>query len=98
VIYVGTSVKVELVKNMGIMIKSTCLAAALRQSKRQPKRLLCYQMVELFSQDKLCCSTVQGKKGSLPGLVRDTMDAILYKLLLFCIIFHILISYRLYNA
>jgi len=50
--------KVELVKNMGIMIKSTSLAAALRQSKRQPTRLLCNLMVELFSQDELRCSTV----------------------------------------
>jgi len=81
--------KVELVKNMGIMITSTSLAAALRQSKRQPTRLLRNLMVELFSQDELRCSTVRGKKGSLPGLDRDTMDAILCRLLLFYIIFHI---------
>lgn len=41
--------KVELVKNMGVMIKSTSLAAALRQAKRQPTRLLRCLMVELFS-------------------------------------------------
>ena len=81
--------KVELVKNMGILIKSTSLAAALRQSKRQPTRLLRNLMVELFSQDELRCSTVRGKKGSLPGLDKDTMDVILCKLLLFYIIFHI---------
>lgn len=73
--------KVELVKNMGVLIKSTSLAAALRQSKRQPTRLLRYLMVELFSEDELRCCTVRGKKSSLPGLDRDTMDAILCKLL-----------------
>ena len=62
------------------MIKSTSLAAALRQAKRQPTRLLRYLMVELFSEDELRCCTVRGKKSSLPGLDRDVMDAILCKL------------------
>ena len=75
--------KVELVKGMGVMIKGSSLAAAMRQAKRQPTRLLRHLMVELFSEDELRCSTVRGKKGSLPALDRDTMDAILCKLLLY---------------
>ena len=66
---------------MGVMIKSTSLAAALRQAKRQPTRLLRCLMVELFSEDELRCCTVKGKKSSLPGLDRDIMDTILCKLI-----------------
>jgi len=80
--YRGTSAKSRTCEKYGCKDKSTPLAAALRQSKHQPTRLLWYLMVELFLQDELRCSTVQGKKGSLPGFNRVTMNAILCKLLL----------------
>ena len=71
--------KIKLVKNMGILIKSTSLAAALRRSKRQPTRLLRALMEELFTTDELRCSSVRGKRGTLPALDQETMDAILCK-------------------
>ena len=110
---------------MGILIKSSSLAAILRKSKRQPTRILrlmhvvhqqfkeslkrdkesiCFVkdvlpessdeetvpmissskllMEELFTTDELHFSTVHGKKGSLPALDGETMDAILCKLLI----------------
>ena len=71
--------KIELVKNMGILIKSTSLAAIMRRSKRQPTRVLRFLMEELFTHDELRLSTVRGKKGTLPALDTETMDAILCK-------------------
>ena len=70
---------------MGILVNGAMLATALRRAKRQPTRLLRYLMVELFSRDELRCSTVRGKKGELPALDQDIMNAILCKLLL-CIV------------
>jgi len=70
--------KIELVKNMGILIKSSALAAILRKSKRQPTRVLRLLMEELFSIDELRSSTIRGKKGPLPPLDPETMDAILF--------------------
>ena len=69
--------KVELVKGMGIMVKGPTLAAVLTKSKRQPTRLLRFLMAELFTEDELKCSTVRGKKGNLPALDQDVMNAIL---------------------
>ena len=69
--------KIELVKNMGVLIKSSALAAVLRKSKRQPTRALRLLMEELFTVDELRGSTVRGKKGTLPALDVETMDAIL---------------------
>lgn len=69
--------KVELVKGMGIMVKGPTLASVLTKSKRQPTRLLRFLMAELFTEEELKCSTVRGKKGSLPGLDQDVMNAIL---------------------
>jgi len=68
---------------MGIMIKSSSLAAINRKAKRQPTRILRYLMDELFSEEELKGSTVRGRKGKLPPLDEETMDAILckYKLL-----------------
>jgi len=71
--------KIELVKNMGIMIKSSSLAAVIRRSKRQSTRVLRFLMDELFTVDELRTSTVRGKKGKLPALDGETMDAILCK-------------------
>ena len=65
---------------MGILIKSSSLAAILRKSKHQPTRVLRLLMEELFTTDELRSSTVRGKKGSLPALDGETMDAILCKL------------------
>ena len=65
---------------MGILVSGAMLATALRRAKRQPTRLLRYLMVELFSHDELRCSTVRGKKGKLPALDPDIMNAILCKL------------------
>ena len=67
---------------MGILIKSSSLAAILRKSKRQPTRVLRLLMEELFTTDELRSSTVRGKKESLPALDGETMDAILCKLLI----------------
>ena len=53
---------------MGIHVNGVILATALRRAKRQPTRLLRLLMVELFSTDELRCSTVRGKKGTLPAL------------------------------
>ena len=64
---------------MGVLIKSSSLAAINRKSKRQPTRILRYLMDELFSEDELKGSTVQSKKGTLPALDEETMDAILCK-------------------
>ena len=61
---------------MGVLIKSSSLAAIMRKSKRQPTRLLRYLMDELFSPDELQGSTVRGKKGTLSPLDIETMDAI----------------------
>ena len=69
--------KVELVKGMGIMVKGTTLASVLSKSKRQPTRLLRFLMSELFTEDELRFSTVRGKKGKLPALDQDVMNAIL---------------------
>jgi len=71
--------KVELVKGMGIMVKGTTLASVLSRSKRQLTRLLRFLMAELFTEEELRCSTIQGKKGQLPGLDQDVMNAILCK-------------------
>ena len=71
--------KIELVKNMGILIKGTSLAAIIRRSKCQPTRVLRLLMEELFTHDELRLSTVRGKKGTLPALDTETMDAILCK-------------------
>ena len=62
---------------MGVLIKSSALEAVLRKSKQQPTRVLRLLMEELFTVDKLCGSTVRGKKGTLPALDVETMDAIL---------------------
>ena len=64
---------------MGILIRSSSLAAILRRSKRQPTRVLRFLMEELFTHDELRMSTVRGKKGKLPALDTETMDAILCK-------------------
>ena len=64
---------------MGVLIKSSSLAAIMRRCKRQPTRLMRFLMEELFSVDELRSSTVRGKKGKLPGLDTETMDAILCK-------------------
>ena len=74
---------------MGVLIKSTSLAAVLRKSKHQPTRLLRALMEELFSEDELRCSSVRGKKGAHPALDVEVMDAILCK--------YISDFYRLYN-
>ena len=74
--------KIELVKGMGVLIKSSSLAMILRRSKRTPTRLLRFLMGDLFSVDELQTSTVHGKKGKLPGLDQGTMDAILCKCLI----------------
>ena len=68
--------KIELVKHMGVLIKSSSLAAILRRSKWQPTHVLRFLMEELFTQDELRGSTVRGKRGSLPALDPETMDAI----------------------
>ena len=67
---------------MGVLIKSSALAAVLRKSKRQPTRVLRLLMEELFTNDELRTSTVRGKKGTLPALDVETMDAILCMLLI----------------
>ena len=59
------------------MVKGPTLASVLSKSKRQPTRLLRFLMGELFIEEELRCSTVQGKKGKLPGLDEDVMNAIL---------------------
>ena len=59
------------------MIKGASLASALTRSKRQPTRLLRFLMGEMFTEDEMRCSTVRGKKSSLPPLDQDTMNAIL---------------------
>ena len=69
--------KVELVKGMGIMVKGTTLVSVLSKSKRQPTRLLRFLMSELFTEDELRFSTVRRKKGKLPALDQDVMNAIL---------------------
>ena len=71
--------KIELVKDMGVLIKISALAAVLRKSKRTPTRVMRLLMEELFTTDELRCSTVHGKKGNLPTLDTETMDAILCK-------------------
>ena len=62
---------------MGVLIKTTSLAAVLRRAKRQPTRLMRFLMQELFTEDELRCSSVRGKKGIHPALDREVMDAIL---------------------
>ena len=64
---------------MGILIKSSSLAAALRRCNRQPTHLLRLLMMELFTEDELRTSSMRGKKGPLPGLDQDTVNAILCK-------------------
>ena len=59
------------------MVKGSALASVLSKSKRQPTRLLRFLMAELFTEEELRCSTVRGKKGNLPGLDKDVMNAIL---------------------
>ena len=55
------------------------LAATIRRAKNQPTRLLRFLMVEMFTIDELRCSTVRGKKGNLPALDQEVMNAILCK-------------------
>ena len=74
---------------MGIHVNGAMLATALRHAKRQPTRLLRLLMVELFSTDQLRCSTVRGKKGTLPALDPDIMNAILCKF--YIIYMHVLV-------
>ena len=45
--------KIELVKNMGVLIMIMSLTV-LQKSKCQPTRLLCSLMEELFTEDELC--------------------------------------------
>ena len=71
--------RVELVKNMGILIKSSSLAAVLRRSGRQPTRLLRLLLTELFTEDELRTSLMRGKQGIHPALDQDTINAILCK-------------------
>ena len=54
-----------------MLITSSSLAAIMRSCKRQPSRLMRFLMDEL--------NTVRGKRGTLPGLDTETMDAILCK-------------------
>ena len=68
-----------IVKNMGVLIKTTSLAAVLQKSKRQPIRLLHCLMKETFTEDELSCSSVRGKKGIHPGLDNEVIDTILCK-------------------
>ena len=70
---------IELVKKMGILIKSTSLAVILRRSKRHPTRVIHFLMEELFTHDELWLSTVRGKMGTVPALDTEMMDAILCK-------------------
>ena len=69
----------ELVKGMGVIVSGAMLASVLRRAKNQPTRLLRFLMVEMFSTDELRCSTVRGRKGNLPALDQDIMNAILCK-------------------
>ena len=69
----------ELVKGMGVIVSGAMLASVLRRAKNQPTRLLRFLMVEIFSTDELRCSTVRGRKGNLPALDQDIMNAILCK-------------------
>ena len=69
----------ELVKGMGVIVSGTMLASVLQRAKNQPTRLLRFLMVEMFSIDELRCSTVRGRKGNLPSLDQDIMNAILCK-------------------
>ena len=64
---------------MGILIKSSSLAAVLRRANRQPTRLLRLLMTELFTEDELRMSSMRGKKGPHPALDQDTVNAILCK-------------------
>ena len=73
---------VELVRGMGIHVNGAMFATALQCAKRQLTRLLRILMAELFSIDQLRCSTVRGKKGTLPALDQDIMNAILCKFLI----------------
>ena len=70
---------VELIKNMGILIKPSSLAAVLQRSSRQPIRLLRLLLMELFTEDEFCTSSMRGKKGIHPGLDQNTINAILCK-------------------
>ena len=60
-------------------VNGAMLATAVRRAKNQPTRLLRYLMVEMFTTDELRCSTVRGKKGHLPALDQEVMNAILCK-------------------
>ena len=83
---------------MGVLIKSSTLAAVLRKSKRQPTRVLRLLMEEMFTSDELHTSTVRGKKGTLPALEAETMDAILcMQKCLSCIQYNIVMN-KLYNT
>lgn len=64
---------------MGVLIKSSSLAAIIHKSKQLPARVMRFLMDELFTADELRSSTVRGKKGTFPGLDEETMDAILCK-------------------
>ena len=64
---------------MGVIVSGTMLASVLQRAKNQPTRLLRFLMVEMFSTDELRCSTVRGRKGNLPALDQDIMNAILCK-------------------
>ena len=63
---------------MGIIVSGAMLASV-RRAKNQPTRLLRFLMAEMFSTDELRCSTVRGRKGNLPALDQDIMNAILCK-------------------
>ena len=67
---------------MGVLIKSSSLATVLRRANRQPTRLLRLLLTELFTEDELRMSSMRGKKGPLPGLDQETVNAILCKSML----------------
>ena len=62
-----------------MLVNGAMLAAVIRRAKNQPTRLLHYLMVEMFTIDEMRCSTVRGKKGNLPALDQEIMNAILCK-------------------
>ena len=64
---------------MGVSVSGAMLATVIRQTKKQPTQLLRSLMAEMFSSDEMRCSTVRGKRSSLPALDQDVMNAILCK-------------------
>ena len=67
---------------MGVIVSGAMLATVLRRAKNQPTRLLRFLMAEVFTSDELRCSTVRGKRGTLPALDQDVMNAILCKIII----------------